>query len=71
MVGNLLISLLRHTDRVRSASQAQLVNVIAPIMTEPEGPVWKQTIFHPFALTSKFAQGDVLRVIIDGPTIHS
>ena len=71
VVGNLLISLLRHTDRVWSASQAQLVNVIAPIMAEPEGPVWRQTIFHPFALTSKFAQGDVLRVLIDGPTIHS
>ena len=71
VVGNLLISLLRHTDRVWSASQAQLVNVIAPIMAEPEGPVWKQTIFHPFALTSKYAQGDVLRVLIDGPTIAS
>ena len=37
VVGNLLISLLRHTDRVHSASLAQLVNVIAPIMTEPGG----------------------------------
>ena len=35
--GNLLISLLRHADRVTSASLAQLVNVIAPIMTEPGG----------------------------------
>ena len=35
--GNLLISLLRHTDRVHAASLAQLVNVIAPIMTEPGG----------------------------------
>src|SRR5690625_6124591 len=32
VVGNLLISLLRHTDRVHAASLAQLVNVIAPIM---------------------------------------
>ena len=71
VVGNLLISLLRHTDRVWSASQAQLVNVIAPIMAEPEGPVWKQTIFHPFALTAAHAKGDVLRVIIDGTTIDS
>ena len=62
VVGNLLISLLRHTDRVHSASLAQLVNVIAPIMTEPNGPAWKQTIFHPFALTSRYAQGEVLRV---------
>ncbi len=71
VVANLLVSLLRHTDRVWSASQAQLVNVIAPIMAEPEGPVWKQTTFHPFALTSKYAQGDVLRVIVDGPTIET
>ena len=35
------------------ACLAQLVNVIAPIMTEPGGPAWRQTIFHPFALTSR------------------
>ena len=69
--GNLLISLLRHTDRVWSANLAQLVNVIAPVMSEPDGPVWKQTTFHPFALTSKYAQGEVLRVVIDSPTIDS
>ena len=69
--GNLLISLLRHTDRVWSANLAQLVNVIAPVMSEPEGPVWKQTTFHPFALTSKYAQGEVLRVVIDSPMIAS
>ena len=68
VVGNLLISLLRHTDRVHSASLAQLVNVIAPIMTEPGGRSWRQTTFHPFAQASRFAAGDVLRVAIDAPT---
>jgi alpha-N-arabinofuranosidase len=67
VVGNLLISLLRNTDRVHSASQAQLVNAIAPIMTEPGGAAWRQTIFHPFALTSRYARGQVLRVVIDSP----
>lgn len=62
VVGSLLISLLRHSDRVHAASQAQLVNVIAPIMTEPGGPSWRQTTFHPFALTAAYATGDVLRV---------
>ena len=71
VVGNLLISLLRHTDRVWSANQAQLVNVIAPIMTEPGGKAWRQTTFHPFALTSANAKGDVLRVAVDGPTVDS
>ena len=72
VVGGLLISLLRHSDRVHAASQAQLVNVIAPIFTEPAaegGRIWKQTIFHPFALTAKYATGEVLRTAIDSPVM--
>ena len=71
VVGNLLISLLRNSDRVHSASQAQLVNALAPIMTEPGGAAWRQTTFHPFALTSRHAQGDVLRVAVDAPTYEN
>ena len=63
--GNLLISLLKHADRVTSASLAQLVNVIAPIMTEPGGDSWRQTTFYPFALTSRLAQGVALEVKLD------
>jgi alpha-N-arabinofuranosidase len=62
VVGNLLISLLNHADRVTSASLAQLVNVIAPIMTEPGGDAWRQTTFFPFAVTSKLATGTALEV---------
>jgi alpha-N-arabinofuranosidase len=68
VVGNMLITLLRHSDRVTAASQAQLVNVIAPIMTEPGGRVWKQTIFHPFAQAAALARGVVLRVAPTSPT---
>ncbi len=60
--GSLLISLLKHADRVTSASLAQLVNVIAPIMTEPDGIAWKQTTFFPFAITSRLARGTSLDV---------
>src|SRR5208282_5813589 len=60
-VGGVLISLVNHADRVRSACIAQLVNVIAPIMTETGGPAWRQTIFYPFAQTSRLARGDVVR----------
>jgi len=67
VVGNLLISLLKHADRVRSAALAQLVNVIAPIMTEPGGPAWRQTIFFPFATTSRLAQGEALDVRLESP----
>jgi alpha-N-arabinofuranosidase len=69
--GNLLISLLRHADRVTSASLAQLVNVIAPIMTDPGGSAWKQTTFLPFALTSRLARGVSLELKLDSPTYES
>ncbi|MDI1465335.1 alpha-N-arabinofuranosidase [Catellatospora sp. KI3] len=68
VVGSLLITLLRHSDRVTAASLAQLVNVIAPIMTEPGGRAWRQTTFHPFAQASRHAAGEVLRVEPTSPT---
>ncbi len=69
--GNLMISLLRHADRVTSASLAQLVNVIAPIMTEPGGPAWKQSTFFPFSITSRLAQGTSLRLDLKAPTYET
>jgi alpha-L-arabinofuranosidase len=65
--GSLLMSLLRHADRVAVACLAQLVNVIGPIRSEPDRLAWAQTIFHPFALTARHARGDVLRVEPTGP----
>jgi alpha-N-arabinofuranosidase len=62
VVGSLLMSLLRHSDRLAAACQAQLVNVIAPIRAESDAPAWRQTIFHPFALTARHAHGNVLYV---------
>ncbi|RSX51289.1 alpha-L-arabinofuranosidase [Bifidobacterium goeldii] len=69
--GSLMITLLKHCDRVRSASRAQLVNVIAPIMAEPNGPAWKQTTFYPFAEAAAKARGNVYAPTIDSPTIHT
>ena len=66
--GGCCISLLNHADRVTAACLAQLVNVIAPIMTETGGPAWRQTIFHPFAHFSRMGRGRVLRTQIDSPT---
>src|SRR5215217_4056544 len=71
VVGSLLISLLKHADRVKAACLAQLVNVIAPITTEPGGPAWRQTIFFPFAITARLARGTVLRLVVDGPTYET
>jgi len=68
VVGNLLMTLLKRSDRVTSASLAQLVNVIAPIMTEPGGPAWRQTTFYPFSITSRLASGEVIRPVTKAPT---
>lgn len=69
--GSLLISLVRHADRVTAASLAQLVNVIAPIMTEPGGPAWRQTTFFPFAVMSRLARGVALELKLDCPTYET
>ena len=68
VVGSLLISLLNHADRVTAASLAQLVNVIAPIMTEPGGPAWRQSTFFPFAAASRLGRGTALRTTLESPT---
>ncbi|MDR0456621.1 MAG: alpha-N-arabinofuranosidase [Treponema sp.] len=59
--GCMLITLLKNADRVKIACLAQLVNVIAPIMTEKSGGAWRQTIFYPFLDASRYGRGTVLR----------
>jgi alpha-N-arabinofuranosidase len=62
VVGTLLNSLLRHGDRVTVACQAQLVNVIGLLRSEPGGPAWKQSIAHPFEQVRRRAAGEILDV---------
>lgn len=69
VVGGLLISILRHSDVVDMACQAQLVNVIAPIRTEPGGKLWYQTIYHPFKQVANLAKGVVLDTRIQAPSV--
>ncbi|MFE1646890.1 alpha-N-arabinofuranosidase [Microbacterium sp. P01] len=71
VVGSLLISLLRHSDRVSMANLAQLVNVIAPIRCEPGGPAWRQSTFFPFQHTATRARGSVLAADVDSPEIDT
>ena len=53
---------------MKVACIAQLVNVIAPIMTENGGPAWKQTIYYPLYFASLYGRGDALAVAVDVPT---
>jgi alpha-L-arabinofuranosidase len=69
VVGDLLTTLLNHADRIGVACLAQLVNVIAPIMTEPAGPAWRQAIFYPYAAATRYARGNSLVTRVDAPTL--
>jgi alpha-N-arabinofuranosidase len=66
--GGACISLLNHADRVKSACLAQLVNAIAPILTETGGPAWRQPIFWPFADFANLGRGEVMRAQVQSPT---
>ncbi len=57
VVGTLLNSLVRHGDRVLVGCQAQLVNVIGLLRSEPGGAAWKQTIALPFEEVRRRALG--------------
>lgn len=68
LVGSMLITLLKNADRVKIACLAQLVNVIAPIMTDDgNGPAWCQTIFYPFMHASNFGRGVAVNTEITSP----
>ncbi|MEA4998777.1 MAG: alpha-N-arabinofuranosidase [Candidatus Limiplasma sp.] len=67
LVGSMLITFLRNADRVKIACLAQLVNVIAPIMTRNGGGVWAQTIFWPLMQASAHGRGTALRPVVDSP----
>ena len=69
LVGGLLNSLIRNSDRVRIACLAQLVNVIAPIMTNASG-LYRQTIFYPYSWALQYAQGAALEVLLESPQTY-
>ncbi|MBN2049679.1 MAG: alpha-N-arabinofuranosidase [Spirochaetales bacterium] len=67
VVGCMLITLLKHADRVKIACLAQLVNTIAPIMTVSGGGSWKNTIYYPYLHASVYGRGKVLNAVVQSP----
>ncbi|MGA7294385.1 MAG: alpha-N-arabinofuranosidase [Terriglobales bacterium] len=67
LIGGLVNSLLRNADRVKLACLAQLVNVIAPIVTDANG-ILLQTIYYPYSWALKFAKGAVLDLLVESST---
>jgi alpha-L-arabinofuranosidase len=64
LVGGLLNTLIRNSNRVKIGCLAQLVNVIAPIMTNADG-IFLQTIFYPYSWALQYARGAALDVMVE------
>lgn len=67
LVGGFVNTLLRNSDRVRVACLAQLVNVIAPLVTDDRG-VLRQSTYYPYAWALRYARGQVLDLRVEGET---
>jgi alpha-L-arabinofuranosidase len=66
-VGCILNTFIRRSDVVKIACIAQLINVIAPIMTEPNGAAWRQTIYYPYYFASVYGRGVALQLTTVSP----
>lgn len=62
-----LNNFVRHADIVKVACLAQIVNVVAPILTKPDGMLI-QSIFYPLQLFSQHVRGVALTPIVEVPS---
>ena len=67
VVAQWLSVFLRKADVLKIACIAQIVNVIAPIMTSKDG-MFKQSIFYPLELFSRHAAGVSLDALVQVPS---
>jgi alpha-N-arabinofuranosidase len=67
LVGGFVNALLRQSARVRVGCLAQIINVIAPLMTNAD-QVLRQTIYYPYAWALKYAHGRVLDLLVESET---
>jgi alpha-N-arabinofuranosidase len=67
LVGGFINTLLRNSDRVRVACLAQLVNVIAPLVTNDQG-VLRQSTYYPYAWALRYAKGRLLDLRVESET---
>ena len=67
LVGGMVNTLLRQADRVKIGCLAQIINVIAALVTNKES-VLRQTIYYPYAWGIKYAKGTVLDLVVESET---
>lgn len=70
VVAGFLNSFIRHADSVKIANIAQIVNVIAPILTRAD-EMLLQSIYYPFAMFASRREGDAVQPALSGPGYES
>lgn len=71
LFSGMMMTLINNADRVKMACLAQLINVLAPIVTQPNGKTLKQTIFYPYSAGCKYAKGQALRCRVEGEKVET
>ena len=67
-VGSLITTLINNSDVVKISCLAQLINVLAPIMTVPGGGAWVQSTYWPYLHACTWGRGTALAPEVDCPT---
>jgi alpha-N-arabinofuranosidase len=70
VVAGFLNSFIRHADVLKIANLAQIVNVIAPILTDGDN-LLLQSIYYPLAMYAKRRHGMSLQPQVDGPSYEA
>lgn len=69
--GSMMLTLIRHADRVQIACQAILVNVLPMIVTHANGGCCASTIYYPFLHGSLYGRGTALHCLTTSPSYES
>ena len=67
LTGGFLNTLMLQSERLRVARLAQIVNVIAPLVTNEKG-ILRQSIFYPYQMVLKYAHGRMLDIQVESET---
>jgi alpha-N-arabinofuranosidase len=70
MIAGFLNSFIRHADSVKIANIAQIVNVLAPILTRGD-QMHLQSIYYPFVMYASRRDGVAIQPVVIGPAYDS
>lgn len=65
LFGSMLLSIIRHSDRIKIACQSLLVNTIPLILTDAGGKAWVNPTYYPMMHASLYGRGTLMHTKVD------